>query len=443
MPIPETWYATAGDAAVAYQVYGSGQHRVVAVPGGVSNVELLWDWAPAHHFFERWGSFATVAHFDKRGTGCSDRIAGGASIEERMEDLRVVMDAVGWERATVWGLSEGGPLACLFAATYPERTERLILQGAFGRLTQAPGYDIGIERSSHEQMCDGWAARWGTPETLTLGVFCPSQTGDQAFLRWLMRYERMSSSPPNLRAITALNADIDVRHVLPTIRVPTLVVHARQDLVAPIALGRYLAAHISGATLFEYDGEHLPPFVGVDEALDAIEAFVTGTVQRLPTDRVLATVLYTDICDSTARAAALGDQEWRALLDRHDEDLRVVLARHGGVYVNTTGDGMLATFDSPTRALRCAKEMIDAARATGLDIRAGAHTGEIERRGWDVAGIAVHIGARVVARANAGEVLVSGAVPPLVVRSGLDFIDRGEHELKGVPGTWRLFAVTS
>ena len=265
--------------------------------------------------------------------------------------------------------------------------------------------------------------------------------GDEAFLRWWMRFERLSSTPRDMLANMALDADIDVREVLPAIRVPTLVVHARQDLVVAVELGRYLAANIPGATLFEYDGEHLPSLEGVDETMDAIEEFVTGAVRGPAADRVLATVLFTDICGSTQRAAALGDRDWKSLLDRHDDVLRDVLDRHGGVEVKTTGDGMLSTFDSPARAVRGASDMIEAARATGLDIRAGVHTGEVERRGEDVAGIAVHIGARVAAVASAGEVLVSGTVPPLVVGSGLDFDDRGEHELKGVPGTWRLFAV--
>jgi class 3 adenylate cyclase/pimeloyl-ACP methyl ester carboxylesterase len=442
MPIPETSFASVGGADIAYQVYGSGEHRVVAVPGAISNIEMVWEWSPHHHFFERWGSFATCVHFDKRGTGSSDRVPGAASVDDRMEDFRVVLDAVGWERASVYGLSEGGPLACLFAATYPERTERLILQGSFARLTYAPGYEIGIDRPGYDAYCAEWAAHWGTPQTVTRELFCPSRVDDEAYLRYLTRFERTSSTPSNLAAMMALNAEIDVRAVLEAVRVPTLIVHARQDLAVPIDHGRYLAAHIPDAKLFEYDGEHLPLYVGVDDCLDGIEAFVTGTSPRPANERVLATVLYTDICDSTARAAALGDRNWKSLLDRHDDELEVVLSRHGGVYVNTTGDGLLATFDSPTRALRCAKEMIDAARATGLDIRVGAHTGEIERRGRDVAGIGVHIGARVLARAKAGEVLVSGAVPPLVVGSGLDFIDRGEHELKGVPGAWRLFAVT-
>jgi len=407
MPIPETLYATAGDAAVAYQVYGSGEHRVVLVPGLISNVEVLWEWAPAHHFFERWGSFATAAHFDQRGAGCSERIQDTASVEERMEDIRAVMDAVGWERATIYALNAGGPLACLFAATYPERTERLIVQGSFARLVRAPGYEIGFERAAYDHACAAFAAHWGTPETRTVSVFAPSQVGDEAFLRWWRRFERLSSTPQNMLATMALNADIDVRQVLSVIRVPTLVVHARQDRAFSLEHGRYLVANIPGATLVEYDGESVPCLVGVDEQLDAIERFVTGTVHRPAGDRVLATVLFTDICGSTERAAALGDRDWKSLLDRHDEALRDVLARHGGVEVRTTGDGMLSTFDSATRAVRCASDMIHAAQATGLAIRAGVHTGEIERHGKDLAGIAVHIGARVAALASAGEVLVS------------------------------------
>jgi class 3 adenylate cyclase/alpha-beta hydrolase superfamily lysophospholipase len=441
MPIPDTLYAKAGDAAIAYQVFGAGEHRVVVVPGALSNIDLVWEWAPFHHYFERWDSFATVAQFDQRGTGCSERIQGAPSVEERMDDIRVVMDAVGWERATIYAINHGGPLACLFAATYPKRTESLILQGSFARSIRAPGYEIGIDRAPYDQVCAAFTAAWGTPNTPGVPLWAPSHAGDEAFLRWQMRYERHSSTPNNWLAIMALSADIDVRQVLSVIRVPTLVVHARQDRTIPVEHGRYLAANIPGATLFEYDGEAAPFLVGVDEQLDAIERFITGTVHRPAADRVLATVVFTDICGSTERAAALGDRGWKALLGRHDEVLRDVLARHGGVEVRTTGDGMLATFDSPTRAVHCASDMIEATQAAGLAIRAGVHTGEIERRGEDVAGIAVHIGARVAALAEAGEVLVSGTVPPLVVGAGLDFADRGEHELKGVPGTWRLFAL--
>lgn len=441
MSIPDTQYARAGDTAIAYQVYGSGPHRMVVVPGIVSNVELIWEWLPNHRFFDRLGSFATVAQFDKRGTGGSDRIDRAASVEERMEDFCVVMDTVGWDRATVYGLSEGGSLACLFAATYPERTERLVLQGAFARLVQGADYEIGPIREVYDGVTRDWAARWGTPETLSIPLFVASQLGDDAFRRWWTHLERLSSTPANFRAMCALNAEIDIRHILGTIRVPTLVLHARQDLAIPVGHGHYLAANIPGATLSEYDGEHFPLLVGVDETLDTVEEFLTGSVRRPPADRVLATVMFTDICGSTGRAATIGDRAWRALLDRHDDVLRGALARHGGVEVKTTGDGMLSTFDSPTHALRCGLDMIEAARSIGVDIRVGVHTGEIERRGGDVAGVAVHIGARVAAVAGAGDLLASAAVPPLVVGSGLDFADRGEHDLKGVPGRWRLYAV--
>src|SRR5207253_2640471 len=232
-----------------------------------------------HRFFERWGSFATVAHFDKRGTGCSDRIAGPASMEERMEDFHVVMDAVGWEKATVYGLSEGGPLACLFAATYPERTDRLVLQGSTARFIREPGYEVGLDRDGYDHFCAAWADRWGTRETLTVPFFVQSQTGDEAYLEFITRFERLSSTPANLRAMMALNAEIDIRHVLPTVRVPALVIHARQDRAIPVDHGRFLAAHIPGATFIEYDGEHFPTLAGVEESLDAIERFVTGTVQ--------------------------------------------------------------------------------------------------------------------------------------------------------------------
>jgi class 3 adenylate cyclase len=316
-----------------------------------------------------------------------------------------------------------------------------LLIGWFSVWVRTPEYEIGPDRSAYDEFCAAWAAAWGTPKTPIVAMFAPSQVGDEGLLRWVQRFERQSSTPQDMLAVMALAAEMDVREVLPAIRVPTLVVHARQDLVVDVEHGRYLAANIPGATLFEYDGEHLPVLVGVDETLDVIEEFITGAVHRPAGDRVLATVVFTDICRSTERAVALGDHEWKALLDRHDDVLRAVLARHGGIEVSTTGDGMLASFDSPARAVRCASEMIEAARATGLEIRAGVHTGEVERRGDDVAGIAVHIGARVAALAGAGEVLVSGAVPSLVVGSGLDFADRGEHELKGVPGTWRLFAL--
>jgi class 3 adenylate cyclase/alpha-beta hydrolase superfamily lysophospholipase len=441
MQIPETRYAKAGGTSIAYQVYGSGDRRIVGVPGVISNVELSWEYPPIHHYFERLGSFATIAQFDKRGTGCSDRIDRAASLEDRMEDFHVVMDAVGWESASIFGLSEGGPLACLFAATYPERTESLILVGSSARFLWAPDYDIGLDPSDFEAFNQAWSARWGTPETLTVRIFSPSQLGDEAYLRYLTRFERLSSTPDNLLAMMQLNAQIDVRHVLPVINVPTLVVHAAQDLAVPVSHGRYLAAHIPKAQITEYDGEHFPTTTGVDQSTAAIERFLTGTTQISAGDSVLSTVIFTDICGSSERASALGDAPWRALLDRHDEVLNEALLRHGGRRVTGTGDGLLAAVDSPTRALRCAIDMVEAAERIGLKIRVGVHTGEAERRGDDLAGIAVHIGARVAAEASPGEVLVSSAIPPLVVGSQFRFSERGDYHLKGIPGTWQLLAV--
>jgi class 3 adenylate cyclase len=441
MPIPDTRYAKVGESSIAYQVYGSGPHRVVAVPGAVSNVELEWEWSPSHHWLERWGSFATVVQFDKRGTGCSDRIAGAASVEDRMEDFHVVMDAVGWDRGTVYGLSEGGPLACLFAATYPERTERLVLQGSFARLLWAPDYEIGTAREVYDSFCREWAARWGTPETLSLPVFSHCQVGDAAYLQFLNRFERLSSTPANVLATMALNAQIDIRQILPVIGMPTLVVHAHQDHAVSIEHGRYLAAHIPGARLLEYDGEHFPTLVGVDEVLDAIEEFLTGRQPTVEPDRVLATVLFTDIVGSTRQAADVGDRRWREILDRHDALVDRALERHRGRKVNPTGDGMLAVFDGPARAVRCGLAIRDGVGALGLQVRAGAHTGEVELRGNDISGVAVNIGARVAALAGPSELLVSRTVTDLVAGSGIDFEDRGDHELKGVPGKWRLFSV--
>jgi class 3 adenylate cyclase/alpha-beta hydrolase superfamily lysophospholipase len=442
MPIPETRYARAADgASVAYQVYGSGEHRIVAVPGIIFNVEFVWEWPPNHHYFERMGRFATVAQFDKRGTGCSDRLPDAASVEERMEDIHVVMDAVGWDRATILGLSEGGPMACLFAATYPERAERLVLQGSAARFTVADDYPVGGDPDNLRQAAQAWADTWGRPDTLSVPLLAASQVGNEGFLRWMNRFERLSSTPADLLAAFELDLAIDVRHVLPSIRVPTLVVHGRGDNLVPLRWSRYLANEIPGACLVEYDGDHVPPTAGVDEHVDAIERFVTGTTGSAAADRVLATVLFTDICGSTARAVELGDGAWRDLLDRHEHTLRAVLAGHGGREVNTTGDGMVCTFDSPTRAVRCAAEMVSLASSGGVALRAGLHTGEVERRGHDIAGIAVHIAARVADLATPGEVLVSAAVPPLVVGSGLSFTDRGTHELKGVPGTWATLAL--
>lgn len=442
MTIPETLYATSGEVSIAYQVYGSGDIDVVASPPSVSNVDALWEWVPLHHYFERWGSFARVAQFDKRGTGLSDRMGGRLfALEERMEDFRAVMDAAGFETAAIAGLSEGSPMAMLFAAVYPERTRALVLQGGYARMLRGGDYAAGVEANQFGQFVDAWTSRWATPKTITQAFFFPSQVGDLEHLRWINRYERQSCTPAALRTLMELDREIDVRDVCTAIKCPTLVLHNRGDRVVPAEQGRWLAEHIPGARLVEFDGsDHFPGLELADEQLDVIEEFLTGQLHETPTDRALATVLFTDIVESTAQAASVGDARWRSILDRHYGILRNALGRHRGREIELTGDGLLAIFDSPTRAIHCAQGMVEETRGAGPVIRAGLHTGEVERRGDDVAGIAVHIAARVMALANANEVLVSAAVPPLVLGSGIEFADRGEHELKGVPGKWHVSA---
>jgi class 3 adenylate cyclase len=443
MTIPETRYARSGELTIAYQVYGSGGVDVIATPPSVSNIEVLWDWPPLHRYFERWGSFARVAQFDKRGMGLSDRVGGRLfALEERMEDFHAVIDAAGFEAAAIFGLSEGSPMALLFAASYPERTRALVLQGGYARMLSGSDYTAGVDAKLFDQFVDLWTSKWGTPDTITQALFFPSQVGDAEHLRWTNRYERQSCTPAALRALMELEREIDVREVCSAIRCPTLVLHNRHDRLAPIEDGRWLAEHIPGARLVEFDGgDHFPGLELADEQLDVIEHFLTGELRETPTDRALTTVLFTDIVDSTAQAASVGDARWRSTLDRHFGTLRGELTRHRGREIELTGDGLLAIFDSPTRAIRCARGMVEETGRTGPVIRAGLHTGEIERRGANVAGIAVHIAARVMALANANEVLVSAAVPPLVLGSGIEFADRGDHELKGVPGKWHVAAV--
>jgi class 3 adenylate cyclase/pimeloyl-ACP methyl ester carboxylesterase len=440
LPIPETQYARSGDVQIAYQRYGRGTQRVLGVPGAVSNIELQWEWVPFHPWLERVAEFGDIVQFDKRGMGLSDRISGAATLEERVDDLQAVMDAVGWEDATIWAISEGGPMAIFYAATHPGRVTSLALTGTFARLKAAPDYDAGLPPAVLEQLFDGWARSWGTPDTMTIPLMVPSCQGDAEFLRFMSRFERLSSTPQNLRDTLDLVAEIDVRHLLDAIRVPTIVFHTRQDNAVPVGHGRYLAEHIPGAQYVEYDGEHFPFYVNIEQHLGPWEQFLTGEQHAGPDDRFLATVVFTDICGSTDQASAAGDDAWRRLLDRHDTGARRVIEYHRGVSVKSTGDGVLATFDSPARAIRAAREMVSSARDLGLDIRAGVHTGEVERRGADVAGIAVHIGARVAGVAGPGEVLVSAAVPPLVLGSGIEFTDKGEFTLKGVTEPWRLFA---
>ena len=441
MQRPQTKYARSGDLHIAYQVVGDGPIDVVWIPGWFSNVEQSWEWLEMAGFFERLAAFSRLIIFDKRGTGLSDPVPidTPATIEQRMDDVRAVMDAAGSESAALVGLSEGGPMSIVFAATYPERTRALILTGTFARATWAEDYDVGIRREFVEPGIDEIISNWG--EGLILQLAAPSMD-TPVKRRELGRYERSAASPGMVRALMRLNLDIDVRPILATINVPTLVLHREHDMMTPLEMGEYLAQHIPGATMVVLPGQDHVPWAGdVDRFVGEIQEFLTGSREAAPPDRVLATVMFNDIVGSTQRAAEMGDRAWKQLLDRFYETAERQIQRFAGRLIDTTGDGVLATFDGPARGVRSAAAIREAVRPLGVEIRAGLHTGECELRGDNVGGIAVHIGARVSAKAGAGEILVSRTVRDLVVGSGLEFADRGEHELKGVPGTWQLFSV--
>ena len=433
---PDTHYAKCGELQIAYQIFGEGSIDLVIVPPFVSNVENFWDEPDFARWLRRLGSFARVLMFDKRGTGLSDRVSELPGLEARIEDLRGVMDAVGFEKAALMGISEGGSLAALFAATYPQRCEALVFYGCFAKFTSWLPTQEALDAFI------GYIDQhWGTGGSLPL--FGPTREGDPAFQRWWGRFERLGASPSAAKALMRMNSQIDVSGIVSAIRVPTLVVHRTDDVTINIEGGRYLAENIPGARFVELPGKDHIPFIGdnVSEILDAIEEFLTGSKQSVAPDRVLATVLFTDIVKSTEKAVAIGDQRWRDLLDKHNAVIRRNIGRFRGRETNTTGDGFLITFDGPARAVRCASAIVDEMRSVGLDIRAGLHTGECEEIDDNIGGIAVHIGARVAALASAGQVYVSSTVRDLVAGSGLLFVDQGEHSLKGVPGEWRVFAV--
>ena len=427
---------------IAYQVVGEGPLDLVFVSGWVSNLDLMWEEPSYARFLHRLASFSRLILFDKRGTGLSDRVADAdlPTLEARMDDVRAVLDAAGAERAALLGHSEGGPMCLLFAATYPERTVALVLVGTYARRLVGDGYPFGTEPERYDAFLAEIADGWGGP--VGLEARAPSLADDPRFRTWWSDYLRMSASPGAALALTRMNGGIDVRPALGTIGVPTLVVHRRGDRALPVEGARYLAERIRDARLIELPGDDHLPFVGDQGAiLDEIEEFLTGVRRQPAIDRILATVLFTDIVGSTERAVKLGDREWRDLLDTHHAVVRRELGHWRGLEVDTAGDGFLATFDGPGRAIRCACAIRDAVRRIGLEVRAGVHTGECEVHGDTVAGIAVHVGARVSALASAGEVLVSSTVRDLVAGSGIEFDDRGEHELKGVPGRWRLYSV--
>ncbi len=415
---------------------------VVFVPGLLSHLELTWEDRTLTRFFRRLSSFSRVILFDKRGSGLSDRDVGMPTLEQRMDDVRAVMDDIGSDRASLLGYSDGGPMTMLFAATYPARTSAVVLFVTTPRFTGttdfAPGY--WIERQTMEALERG-ASQWGKGESLR--AFGASVV-DQPWARDMMgRWERLSVSPSGVRALLEMDREIDVRPALSAIRAPTLVIHRADDHAIPVDCGRYLAEHIAGARYFEQPGEHLLGLGDAEALADEVEAFLTGAQPVREPDRVLATVLFTDIVGSTERAAELGDRRWRSLLDEHYEIVRHELRQYRGHEVKTMGDGFLASFDGPARAIRAACAIRDGVTRLGIDIRAGLHTGEVEVMGSDVGGIAVHIGHRVSGLAQAGEVLVSSTVKDLVAGSGIAFEDRGHHELKGVPATWHLYSVVA
>jgi len=436
---PETRYARCGNLHIAYQVVGEGPPDLVFAPGVASHLEHQWDEPLQAAFFRRLASFSRLIRFDKRGQGLSDRVERMPTIEERMDDVRAVMDAAGSQRAAILTLSEGGPMGIVLAATHPDRTSELILWNTFARLAWAPG----TAEEGRQQYVDARLRRyeeeWGTG-TLVEG-FVPSAAADSSFRDWWGRFERLSMSPGAAVEAMRVNYEIDVRDILPSVRVPTLVIRNDGDILVSREVSRYLADQIPDTHYVDLPGRDHFDWREEDGVTHEIQEFLTGVRHGPEPDRVLATLLFTDIVGSTERAADLGDRQWRDLLGHHHSLVRRELTRFRGREVDTAGDAFFATFDGPARAIRCACAIRDAVASLGITIRAGLHTGECEVMDDKVSGIAVHIGARVMGQAGPGEVLVSSTVKDLVAGSGLRFIDRGVHALKGVPGEWRLFVV--
>lgn len=434
----ETRYAKSGTLNIAYQVFGEGAVDLVFIPGWASNVENIWTLPEFAEFAEKLAQFARVILLDRRGTGLSDPVVDPPTLEERMDDVRAVLDAAGWERAVIWGVSEGGPMAMLFAATYPERVPALLLYGTFARFSRAEDYPAGYPPKVNEKWLATIESSWGTGELSR--SFAPSREADPAGMRILARLERLAMSPGTARKLFTLLTQTDVRHVLPAIRVPTLVLHRVGDQPVSVKHARYLADQIAGAKYVALPGADHMPFMGdVDAMLDEVREFLTGERAAPEVDRVLTTILFCDIVDSTGRAAELGDREWKALLARFYALAEAKLQHFRGRLLDGAGDGLFASFDGPARAVRCGAALAEAVRTLGLRLRVGVHTGECEVLGEKYSGIAVHLGARVAAAADPDQLLVSSTVKDLVVGSGLQFEDLGPRTLKGVPEPWQLF----
>ncbi len=447
MEVPDVRYAKSGQVNIAYQVTGDGPFDLVYVPGYVTHVGLQWSLPGFGQFLDGLSGFCRLIRFDKRGTGMSDRVSGAPTLETRMDDVRAVMDAVGSRRAAFYGLSEGAAMSILFAATYPDRTAALVLRSAFPRRMWAPDYPWGRTEAEYEAEVERDLRIFGPREQGLAAVRALGRFDDDEAAAFL-DYLRLGSSPGALEALQRMNREIDVRAVLPAVRVPTLILHGTEDTLVPLEVAQYVASRIPSAQLVEIAGAgHLALSLG-DTVDSEIRRFVTGVWDAggwkdEEPDRVLTTVLFTDIVGSTAKAVELGDRAWRELLERHHARIRHELALWRGTELDTAGDGFFARFDGPARAIRCARAITESVRGLGLEVRAGLHTGECEVIDGTVGGIAVHIGARVAQEAQAGEVLVSSTVKDLVAGSGIGFRDRGPAELKGVPGEWRLYAVES
>jgi class 3 adenylate cyclase len=441
MDVPETRYAKSGRAHIAYQVLGDAGIDLVLLGGFFSHVEAQWEEPSYARFLERLASFTRLVMLDQRGTGLSDRVGRLPTLEQQMDDVLSVMEAVGSQRAALFGVAQGGPLGILIAAAHPTRTSALLLWASYARLLEDHDYPWGRDETSYRRLMHTLESSWGSGGYLDR--LAPSVAEDPGFRRWWARFERHIHSPGSLLAFLRLQAGVDVRAILHSVRTPTLVLQRMGDVYRDPGNSRYLAEMIPGAAYVELPGRDHLPFVGDQDAvLDEIQEFLTGNRRGPTPDRVLATVLFTDLVGSTERAAHIGDQAWRDLLERHNILIRKELGRFRGREIDATGDGFLATFDGPARAVRCAQAICSEVRGLGLEVRAGVHTGEIELVGDDVRGLAVHIGARIIGLAGPGEILASAMVKDLVFGSGIEFEDRGTHVLKGVPGEWRLFEVS-
>jgi class 3 adenylate cyclase len=440
----ETQYARAGQSYIAYQIVGDGPFDLLFFPEWLNHVELQWEEPRHERFLNTLTSFSRLILFNPRGMGASDPLPAGETPTAEMwvDDLRTVLDAAGSKRPAIFGAGAGGAICMLFAATDPDRVRSLVLCNTCASATRAPDYPIGLPDEVLEQIERTTTEHWGQADQLPF--WAPAEASDERLRSWFGRYERSSASPGMALAVIKMMLDLDVRPALSAIQAPTLVLHRSGDHMMTVEFGRYIAEHVAGSIYKELSGEEHAYWAGDSQAiLDEVEEFLTGTRGAGPPDRILVTVLFTDIVGSTATAAKVGDRRWKDLLREHEAIVRQELGRFRGREIATAGDGFLATFDGPARAIKCARAVRDAVRGTGIEIRAGLHTGEVELHGDNVAGIAVHLGARVAGAAGPGEIFVSRTVVDLVAGSGLEFEDRGTHELKGVPGSWRLFALIS